>query len=131
MCIVHQLVRCCLLLIFPMTLFDGLVKADDAPFNTSDTSFSVTFTSDYETLFEFHHMADEVSKVDAQQVDGNTVYRLASVTKLFTTLSTMLQDGLDFDDYVWQHLLELEGLEDWKDITIKMLSSHTSGVPTG
>jgi CubicO group peptidase (beta-lactamase class C family) len=107
---------------------EKLLKDSDSPFDTAETSFSVTVTSSDETLFEFHHAADKLSKEGAQRVDGNTVYRIASVTKVFTTLSAMLQDGLDFDDYAWQHVPELRGLENYKEITVKMLASHVSGI---
>lgn len=107
---------------------EELIQDPNSPFDTAETSFSVTVTSPDKTLFEFHHTADEVSNKGVQRVDGNTVYRIASVTKVFTTLSAMLLDGLDFDDYVWQHLPELEGVEGFEEITIRMLASHLSGI---
>jgi CubicO group peptidase (beta-lactamase class C family) len=106
----------------------NLIKDPGSPFNTADTSFSVTVTSPEQSLFEFHHMADTVSEDGAQRVDGNTVYRIASVTKVFTTLSAVLQVGLDFDDYAWKHVPELEDLDDYKEITVRMLASHMSGI---
>ena len=108
--------------------FQDLVKDSKSAFSTEETSFSVTITTPGETIFEYHHAADELSETGTQHVDGNTVYRIASVTKVFTTLSAMLQEGLDFDDYAWQHIPELKGLQDYKEITVRMLASHVSGI---
>ncbi|VUC26764.1 unnamed protein product [Clonostachys rosea] len=105
-----------------------LVESPGHLFNKSTTSFSVTVTSSSKTLFEFHHTADLLSAKGAQHVDGDTVYRIASVSKLFTTLSAMLQDGLNLDDLAWKHVPELEGVEAYKDITLRMLASHVSGI---
>jgi CubicO group peptidase (beta-lactamase class C family) len=108
--------------------FENLIKDPGSLFDTTDTSFSVTVTSPEQSLFEFHHRADAVSEKGAQRVDGNTIYRVASVTKVFTTLSAMLQVGLNFDDYAWKYVPELEDLDDYKEITVRMLASHVSGI---
>lgn len=105
-----------------------LVENPGDLFNKSTVSFSVTVTSSSKTLFEFHHTADLLSAKGAQHVDGDTIYRIASVSKLFTTLSAMLQDGLNLDDLAWKHIPELEGVDAYKDITLRMLASHVSGI---
>jgi D-alanyl-D-alanine carboxypeptidase len=59
-----------------------------------------------------------------------TVYQLASVTKQFTATAIMLlvQDGkLRLDDKISQYL---DGTPDtWKEITVRRLLTHTSGIP--
>ena len=101
---------------------------DEAPFNVTDTSFSVTVTTLEETIFQFHHTAEAFSSVGVSEVTGDTIYRIASVSKLFTVLSAMLQEGLDLDDFIWQHVPELEGVKTFEDITLRLLASHISGI---
>lgn len=105
-----------------------LVNDPDAPFDTSINSFSLTVTTLEDDIFQFHHTAEKKSDAGVSVVDGDTIYRIASVTKLFTTLSLLLQEGLDIDDFVWQHVPELAGLNQFEDITLRMLASHLSGV---
>jgi len=105
-----------------------LVNDPDAPFNTSINSFSLTVTTLDENIFQFHHTAEFISATGTSSVNGDTIYRIASVTKLFTVLSVLLQDGLNIDDYVWQHVPELTGFPDYQNTTLRMLASHVSGV---
>ncbi|KAK5049868.1 hypothetical protein LTR84_003986 [Exophiala bonariae] len=105
-----------------------LVNDPDAPFNATINSFSLTITTLEDDIFQYHHTAPKKSEAGVSVVDGDTIYRIASVTKLFTTLSLLLQDGLDIDDFVWQHVPELAGLKKFEDITLRMLASHLSGV---
>ena len=106
----------------------NLVDDPDAPFNTSGTSFSLTVTTLEETFFQFHHTADEVDASGVAEVDGDTIYRIASVSKVFTVLSALIQEGLNLDDFVWKHVPELAGQDAYQDITLRMLANHVSGV---
>ncbi len=59
----------------------------------------------------------------------NTVYQIASVTKTFTaTAINMLvdEDKLKLDDKIVAHLPDLPAA--WKEVTIRQLLSHTSGI---
>lgn len=102
------------------------------------SSFSVQVTSSKETLFEFYHTADDrnASRHGAEVVDGNTVYRIASITKSFTTLGILQQQkaaNLTLDDSVLKYIPELAtnqaGSLPWKDITLHSLMSQLSGIP--
>lgn len=55
------------------------------------SSFSVEVTTSKETLWELHHTAREryVDRPGVVKVTGNSVYRMASVTKCFTVSSTV------------------------------------------
>lgn len=105
-----------------------LVNDPNAPFDTAVNSFSLTVTTSEENIFQFHHTAEKISDIGAQAVNGDTIYRIASVTKLFTVLSLLLQEGLDIEGFVWQHIPELAGLSNFQDITLRMLASHLSGI---
>lgn len=63
-------------------------------------------------------------------VQNNTVFELASITKQFTASSIvlLLQDGkLKLEDPISDYIEDCP--EAWKDITIKHLLTHTSGLP--
>lgn len=105
-----------------------LVNDPDAPFDTTVNSFSLTVTTLEDDIFQFHHTAEKISNIGVPTVNGDTIYRIASVTKLFTVLSLLLQEGLDIDGFVWQHIPELAGLNNFQDITLRMLASHLSAV---
>lgn len=59
----------------------------------------------------------------------DTVYHLASVTKTFTAIATMMlvEEGrISLDDAVARHVSDLPAR--WNPITIRQLLSHTSGI---
>jgi CubicO group peptidase (beta-lactamase class C family) len=104
------------------------LNADAILFNTSSTSYSVSITTTEDTVFEYHWTAPNVnSTVGVSEVNGDTIYRIFSVTKLFTVLSALLQEGLDIDDLVSKHVPQLEGSKNFENTTLRMLASHLSG----
>ncbi|KAH7110552.1 beta-lactamase/transpeptidase-like protein [Dendryphion nanum] len=108
----------------------------DAEFDT--TSFSVEITSSKQTLWSRYHTARErnVSRPDIPQVNGDAVYRIASITKAFTVLGLLYQheaNNLSLDDSIDKYIPELQGEKGgsipWKDITLRSLASQLSGIP--
>lgn len=102
------------------------------------TSFSVEVTSQSETLWTYHHSAREHNKTrpGVTHVNGDSQYRIASITKTFTVLGVLYQHAagnLSLDDPVDQYITELSGPESgvlpWKDITLRSLASQLSGIP--
>jgi CubicO group peptidase (beta-lactamase class C family) len=102
------------------------------------TSFSVEITSSKETLWSQHHTARErnASRPDIPRVNGDALYRIASITKTFTVLGILYQhaaDNLSLDATVNTYLKELGEKSDggipWKDITLRSLASQLSGLP--
>ncbi len=64
-------------------------------------------------------------------VTKNTVFEIGSVTKQFTAAGIMIlvQEGkLSVDDKISQHLKNTPAI--WKDITVRHLLTHTSGIKT-
>ena len=64
-------------------------------------------------------------------IDGNTFFNIASVSKQFTAVAILqlAEAGmLSLDDPVSKYFPEFKA-DFWKDITIKHLLSHSSGVP--
>ena len=61
---------------------------------------------------------------------SDTVFRIGSVTKQFTSVSIMLlqeQGELDLDDPIAMHFPQAP--EGWQKITLRNLMRHTSGIP--
>jgi CubicO group peptidase (beta-lactamase class C family) len=116
------------------TALDAL--GSDDKYNS--TSFSVEVTSQSETLWTYHHSAREHNKTrpGVTHVNGDSQYRIASITKTFTVLGVLYQHAagnLSLDDPVDQYIAELSGPESgvlpWKDITLRSLASQLSGIP--
>ncbi|KAJ4982729.1 beta-lactamase [Stagonosporopsis vannaccii] len=104
----------------------------------SSTSFSVEVTSSKETLWSRYHTANErnASRPDIPEVNGDALYRIASITKTFTVLGILYQEkagNLSLDDPVEKYIKELKkpqnGTLPWKDITLRSLASQLSGIP--
>jgi CubicO group peptidase (beta-lactamase class C family) len=104
----------------------------------ASTSFSVEITSQKESLWSLHHTARErnASRPDIPQVNGDALYRIASITKTFTVLGILYQHeagNLNLDDPIDKYIKELkedqEGTIPWKDITLRSLASQLSGIP--
>lgn len=102
------------------------------------SSFSVEITSSKETLWSLHHTARErnSSRIGAENIDGRSVYRIASITKVFTVLGILQQHAagnLSLDDPITNYIEDLnnpqEGSIPWKDITLRSLASQLSGIP--
>lgn len=65
------------------------------------------------------------------KIDGNTFFNIASVSKQFTATAVMQlaeQGVLSLEDPVSKYFPEFRG-EFWKDVQLKHLLSHSSGVP--
>ncbi|KAF2466209.1 beta-lactamase/transpeptidase-like protein [Lindgomyces ingoldianus] len=104
----------------------------------ASTSFSVEVTSSKQSLWSQHHTAVErnASRPDIPTVNGDALYRIASVTKSFTVLALLYQHAagnLSLDDSIDTYIEELRGKEagsiPWKDITLRTLASQLSGIP--
>ncbi|KAF2128978.1 beta-lactamase/transpeptidase-like protein [Dothidotthia symphoricarpi CBS 119687] len=125
-------------------LQDAFSEIDSALTATIDaseyasTSFSVAITSSKELLWSRHHTARErnTTRPDIPEVNGDALYRIASITKAFTVLGVLYQHAagnLSLDDPVDKYIKELrdeqEGSIPWKDITLRSLASQLSGIP--
>ena len=121
-------------------LLDAFSKVQDslnsllASPNHNTTSFSIQVTSTESTLWSSYHTAVEhdSDRPGAKEVQGDSAFRIASITKTFTTLA-LLQlhkaGKLALDDPVTTYLPKLAGSLPWKDITLRILASQLSGIP--
>ena len=73
-----------------------------------------------------------IADIDTKQpIDGNTFFNIASVSKQFTAVAALQlaeQGKLSLEDPVSKYFPEFKA-DFWKDIQIKHLLSHSSGVP--
>ena len=73
---------------------------------------------------------DRVNKIPA---DSNSLFKIASISKLYTAVAAtklVKEKHLSFDKKLTDYMPELEGkIENAKDITLKMMIQHRSGIP--
>jgi CubicO group peptidase (beta-lactamase class C family) len=96
-------------------------------------SFSVEVTTSENSLWELHHTArdKDSARPGVKEVNSDSVYRVASITKAFTTLAIIQQHiagNLSIDDTIDQYL-DLKGDIPWEDITLRTVASQLSGIP--
>ena len=125
--------------------FDDL-KSDNSV-NPNATSWSVqvfsSSDSDGAPLWEHYHTApnlNDSTTPGVKQVDGDTIYRLGSNTKIFTMLTFLYEAGEKYlNDPITQWVPELADLADkaaddpvlnvdWEGITIGSLANHMAGI---
>jgi CubicO group peptidase (beta-lactamase class C family) len=109
-------------------------------FKASALSIGVKSIHETSPMVDVHHTPDVKSSKGAQVVDATTVYRVGSITKIFTVLSALKQPSIDFERPVTEYLPELRqlgkngtannGIEsvDWEHVTIGSLASHLAGI---
>jgi hypothetical protein len=96
-------------------------------------------------LWERYHTATNLPTLNSSgvtEVDENTVYRLGSLTKVFTVLAYLAQDGdVHWNEPITKYVPEVAELSerskgkrnalwdvDWEDITLGALASQVSGI---
>jgi len=129
-------------------LIQGILNDPDKLWSKETTSFAVQITGDKESLWESYYTAPILGDGSTKNVTGDTVFRIASISKSFTVYSLLLENGINLDDSISKYLPELlvpiwkepnyqdpkhriQTLVDWKDITIRALASQLSGVGRG
>ncbi|KAF5024368.1 hypothetical protein F66182_3555 [Fusarium sp. NRRL 66182] len=113
----------------------GLDESIGALFNTSGLSIGVKSIHEDEPLFSYHVTPPNPGQ-GTKEIDEDTVFRIASASKLITVLAALLSDKVDLEASVLKYLPELNktaGDDDmfslkWQDITVGSLTSHLSGI---
>jgi len=116
-----------------------IISDGKAPWNTTITSFAIEVTSAETTLWRSCHTAPQLGEYPDSRnitVDGDKVFRIASISKVFTVLAILLQQqegNLSMKDPVTKYIPELaEGSNDggtqWDRISLESLASQMSGV---
>ncbi|KAJ8109047.1 hypothetical protein OPT61_g7739 [Boeremia exigua] len=96
--------------------------------NPYDTySIQIFSTASEELLFDYHRRGPTV--LGNQTVDGDSVYRIASTTKLITVYLLLIAAGPEvLHDKVTKYLPELAGEAYWDDMSVGSLSNYLAGV---
>lgn len=97
----------------------------------NSTSISIILTSPHKILWEAHHTALSLGNNSVTTVDRNTIYRIASISKVFA-VAAGLQIGWTgtevTSDIVPELRKNVKGGPRWDEITVGMLGGHTSGL---
>ncbi|KAH7348219.1 beta-lactamase/transpeptidase-like protein [Pyrenochaeta sp. MPI-SDFR-AT-0127] len=93
----------------------------------SSYSIQIFSSRDEKPLFDYHRRGSDV--VGNRPIDGDSIYRIASTTKLITVYLLLLQsgDGI-FNDKVAKYLPELAGKQNWDEITVGALAGYIGGI---
>ncbi|KAF4446898.1 UPF0214 protein yfeW [Fusarium austroafricanum] len=113
----------------------GLDSQIGSQFNNSGLAIGVKSLHEDEPLFTYHFTPPSPGE-GAKKIDEDTVFRIASGSKLVTALAAHISDKIDMEASVLKYLPELNktaGTDDifslkWEDITVGSLTSHLSGV---
>jgi CubicO group peptidase (beta-lactamase class C family) len=92
------------------------------------TFFSVSVTSTENTIFSYHYTPKTYNSSGTHNATGSSPQRVASITKLFTVLAVLLQDGMNLDDPIARYIPELATQQRWQAVTLRMLAGQHGGV---
>ncbi|KAF9775492.1 hypothetical protein IL306_006409 [Fusarium sp. DS 682] len=108
------------------------------------SAVSIGVTSIYEDkpLLDLHHTPENLDPRGVSKVDADSVYRIGSISKAYTTLAALKLKGVNMHDPVTKYLPELRKLNkqqsennaittvDWDKVSLQALASHMSGIPS-
>ncbi|PMD59980.1 beta-lactamase/transpeptidase-like protein [Hyaloscypha bicolor E] len=110
-------------------ILDGLSSGNNtSKWNSSTTSISTEITSANSTFFTYNYTAPVRNESGVGVVDNNTIFRVASVTNVFTVLAVLLENNVKMEDLVSEFIPELNDPK-WAEVSIGMLTSQISGTP--
>ena len=107
------------------------------PFLADDLSLSLLLFSTHSKapIFQYSHTAPSLSNstIGVSRVDENSIFRIGSISKLFTIYTFLVERGMrDWREPVTKYVTELanaaQNTTDWHDITIEDLASHMAGI---
>ncbi|OKL58473.1 hypothetical protein UA08_06348 [Talaromyces atroroseus] len=102
------------------------------------SSWAVQLTSSEETLWSSFHTPNALLKDDDMKqtkVDGDTTFRIASISKTITVYALLRENSINLDDPVTLYIPELiQGVQEpwlvhWDQVTLRSLASFLSGMP--
>ncbi|KAK5996694.1 Beta-lactamase-like protein sdnR [Cladobotryum mycophilum] len=125
------------------------IRTGNSPFgrfNSSTTSFSLTVVSqsDADPIVDFHHTSGglNVSAGSTTKVTADSIYRIGSVSKLFTVYALLLNNGIEHWNHpVTDYVPELRDAAkhtppgtsaidhvQWDQVTVGALASQLTGI---
>lgn len=110
-----------------------------ADFEGTAVSLTVKSIHENDPLLDVHHTPSKADNRSVPEVDAKTLYRVASISKLFSPLAALQVADINLDDPVTKYLPELLDLQKdqenvnelttimWDEITVGSLASHMAG----
>lgn len=98
------------------------------PVNPNDTySIQIFSTISKEPLLDYHRRGSTV--LGNRTIDGDSVYRIASASKLITMYLLLIEAGeAILGDKVTKYIPELSGAAYWDDITVGSLAGYLGDI---
>jgi hypothetical protein len=111
--------------------------------NASSVSISITSTAQAPAIFSFNFTGSSLntSAGGTEQVSADTVFRIGSISKLFTVYAFLLHNGLElWQQPITEYVPELRDLSQcssnsanldsvrWEEVALGSLTSHMSGI---
>jgi CubicO group peptidase (beta-lactamase class C family) len=112
-----------------VSVIDDLLASPPTGVDWNTTSFSIEVTSDVKTFFQYHYTAPVRNETGVSVIDTDTVYRVASVTKVFTVLALLIHAQDKLEDPITWHVPEISDHAVYQEISLRMLASQIAGVP--
>lgn len=112
-------------------------------FNQTAVSIGVQSIHEDVPFLDFHHSPNMFNPKGTDKVDAGTVYRIGSISKLFTVLAALQlveNNKLSMDDAITKWIPELSDRDDgdaaqhpfdrvrWEDVTVHDVAAHLSGI---
>ncbi|KAI1118259.1 beta-lactamase/transpeptidase-like protein [Nemania sp. NC0429] len=124
------------------SVIDAFIRANlaQAPYNETTFSIGMFSTTDDGLLYEFHHTDPAVatSRLGSNKVDADSIYRIASITKILTVYQWLIADGdRKFNDPISDFVPQLLHYEtrqkdypapSWSEITVNDLAMYLTGI---
>lgn len=110
------------------------------PYNETTFSIGIFSTTDDGLVFDYHHTDHSVvnSTIGTQKADADSIYRIASISKILTIFLWLIRDGdRRLSDPIIEHIPQLANfdtsqvdyaLPDWNEITVGDLMSFLAGL---
>ncbi|KAI1162095.1 beta-lactamase/transpeptidase-like protein [Nemania serpens] len=124
------------------SVIDAYIRANltQAPYNETTFSIGMFSTTDDDLIYEFHHtdLTVATSSLGANEVDADSIYRIASITKILTIYQWLIADGdRKFNDPISDFVPQLLHYEtrqkdypapSWSEITVNDLAMYLAGI---
>lgn len=117
------------------------IEEETNSYNLSSIAVAIKSTYEDDYMLEFANTPPKIDPRGVDNVDSDTVFRLASLSKVFPVLALLKLHEVDLDDAVTKYVPKLRALNkqarkqdavwavDWDEVTIGALASHISGIP--
>ncbi|KAK4225363.1 beta-lactamase-like protein-like protein 2 [Podospora fimiseda] len=106
-------------------------------FNSSAVSIGLQSIHEDEPMFDIHFTPVVRNENGTDKVTRDTVYRVGSISKIFTVLAVLQESSISFEDPVTKYLPSLNTNQpngssieaaQWDQVTVGSLASHVSGI---